>query len=311
MGIHISVKGNCVHFPARCLRPNPALFRDRSSSACCSLAVYLMSLYCPPGPSLLQISDPEKERRQGKCPLTPEEVGLVLRALGYEKDVHIYVASGEVYGGDETLGPLRALFPNIHSKDTIATKEELEPFSPFSSRMAALDFMVCDESDVFVTNNNGNMAKILAGRRRYFGHKPTIRPNAKKLSRLFLDRKNMTWEEFSARVQAHQVGFMGEPNEVRPGRGEFHENPTSCICEQPNAKSKTIPLPRKIGNDVSKTDEVGDDEDEYMDDDRESYNQDENEDGIVSNLQYLLNETNVDDIPSLSEENDLEELLSD
>ena len=116
----------------------------------------------------MQISDPEKGRRQGRCPLTPEEVGLMLRALGYGKDVYIYVASGEVYGGEETLAPLKALFPNFHSKDTIASKEELEPFSAFSSRMAALDFIACDESDVFVTNNNGNMAKILAGRRYGF-----------------------------------------------------------------------------------------------------------------------------------------------
>jgi hypothetical protein len=43
--------------------------------------------------------------------------------------------------------------------------EELKSFFPFSSRMAAIDYIVCDESDVFVTNNNGNMAKILAGRR--------------------------------------------------------------------------------------------------------------------------------------------------
>lgn len=113
----------------------------------------------------LQISNPDKERRHGKCPLTPEEVGLMLRALGYGSDVHIYVASGEVYGGEETLAPLKALFPNFYSKETIASKEELEPFASFSSRMAALDFIVCDESDVFVTNNNGNMARILAGRR--------------------------------------------------------------------------------------------------------------------------------------------------
>lgn len=89
----------------------------------------------------------------------------MLRALGYGRDVHIYVASGDVYGGEETLAPLKALFPNFYSKETIASKEELESFSSFSSRMAALDFIVCDESDVFVTNNNGNMAKILAGRR--------------------------------------------------------------------------------------------------------------------------------------------------
>jgi len=89
----------------------------------------------------------------------------MLRALGFGSDIDLYVASGEIYGGEKTLAPLKALFPNFHSKVTVATKEELAQFVPFSSRMAALDFIVCDESDVFVTNNNGNMAKILAGRR--------------------------------------------------------------------------------------------------------------------------------------------------
>ncbi|KAI3736450.1 hypothetical protein L6452_15991 [Arctium lappa] len=184
--------------------------------------------------------NPDRERRQGRCPLTPEEVGLMLRALGYGSDIHIYVASGEVYGGEETLAPLKALFPNIHSKDTITSKDEMAPFLSYSSRMAALDFIVCDESDVFVTNNNGNMAKMLAGRRRYFGHKPTIRPNAKRLWRLFVDRNNMTWEEFETTTRAYQVGFMGQPNEVKLGRGEFHENPVACICENSEAKSKSM-----------------------------------------------------------------------
>ncbi|MBA0642677.1 hypothetical protein Goklo_027026 [Gossypium klotzschianum] len=185
----------------------------------------------------LHVSNPEKVRRHGRCPLTPEEVGLMLRALGFGSDVHIYVASGEVYRGEETLAPLKALFPNFHSKETIATKEELAPFSSFSGRMAALDYIACDESDVFVTNNNGNMARILAGRRRYFGHKPTIRPNAKKLYKLFLDRNNMTWDEFASKVRTYQIGFMGEPKEVKPGKGEFHENPDSCICQANGLKT--------------------------------------------------------------------------
>ncbi|KAK9000211.1 hypothetical protein V6N11_080714 [Hibiscus sabdariffa] len=185
----------------------------------------------------LPVSNPEKMRRHGRCPLTPKEIGLMLRALGFGSDVHIYVASGEVYGGEKTLAPLKALFPNFHSKETIATKEELAPFSAFASRMAALDYIVCDESDVFVTNNNGNMARILAGRRRYFGHKPTIRPNAKKLYKLFSDRNNTTWDEFASKVRTYQIGFMGEPKEVKPGKGEFHENPDSCICEAKDLKS--------------------------------------------------------------------------
>nr|GEY39583.1 GDP-fucose protein O-fucosyltransferase [Tanacetum cinerariifolium] len=173
----------------------------------------------------LHSNNPEKERRQGRCPLTPEEV---------------------VYGGDETLAPLRALFPNIHSKDTIATKDELEPFSTFSSRMAALDFIVCDESDVFVTNNNGNMAKFLAGRRRYFGHKPTIRPNAKKLY------------------------------QVRPGRGKFHENPATCICEDTEAKSRSETLPRIFGKANIDSDEVVTDQD--IENEPEASDQDEDDD---------------------------------
>ncbi|KAL0291463.1 UNVERIFIED_CONTAM: O-fucosyltransferase 16 [Sesamum radiatum] len=183
----------------------------------------------------LHTKNPEKERRRGKCPLSPEEVGLMLRALGFGNDVHIYVASGEVYGGEETLAHLKALFPNFHTKETIASKEELAEFSSYS-RMAALDFIVCDESDVFVTNNNGNMAKILAGKRRYFGHKPTIRPNSKSFYRLSLS-EIMTWEAFASQVRTVQIGFMGEPNEVKPGKGGFHEHPLPCICETSESRA--------------------------------------------------------------------------
>lgn len=186
----------------------------------------------------LSEADPDRERRHGKCPLTPEEVGLMLRALGFGNDSYLYVASGEVYGGEETLRPLKVLFPNFYTKDTLSNRRELEPFSLYSSRMAALDYIVCDQTDVFVTNNNGNMARILAGRRRFFGHKRTIRPYSRKLSSLFLNRHDMSWDTFAKKVRACQKGFMGEPDEMRPGRGGFHEYPDACICEKPNAKEK-------------------------------------------------------------------------
>ncbi|XVE94430.1 hypothetical protein REPUB_Repub02eG0007900 [Reevesia pubescens] len=265
----------------------------------------------------LHKNNPDKQRRQGKCPLTPEEVGLMLRALGYGSDVHIYVASGEVYGGEETLRPLKALFPNFYSKDTIATKEELEPFSSFSSRMAALDFIVCDESDVFVTNNNGNMARILAGRRRYFGHKPTIRPNAKKLYWLFLSRSNMTWEAFASRIRTLQRGFMGEPNEVRPGRGEFHENPSTCICEDSEAKEKVKANPRqkKHGkSDYSSRKDVMVSDDHHDDDDNDEPewpDVDVDEDQSEPQEKGMYNVTGSDYDAVISDEPELEEMLSD
>ncbi|XP_068645628.1 O-fucosyltransferase 16 [Aristolochia californica] len=260
---------------------------------------------------------PEKERRHGKCPLTPEEVGLMLRALGFGKDVHIYVASGEVYGGEATLAPLKALFPNFYSKETLASKEELMLFSSFSSRMAALDFIVCDESDVFVTNNNGNMARMLAGRRRYFGHKRTIRPNAKKLYSLFMNRSNMTWEAFTSKVRTYQKGFMGEPNEVRPGRGEFHENPSTCICGRSELQAVPVikrqsPSGGKSGkNNTNKV--VGEPtDDQYSDEEPDWSDLDYMDNRVLPQHGRLSNGTELDYyLFTKSEDPELEDILSD
>jgi len=59
--------------------------------------------------------DSQAKRLQGLCPLTPEEASLVLKALGFQKDALIYIAAGEIYGGDRRLEPLRAAFPNLVS----------------------------------------------------------------------------------------------------------------------------------------------------------------------------------------------------
>ena len=55
---------------------------------------------------------------------------------------------------------------------------------------------------------------------------------------------------------------MGEPKEVRPGRGEFHENPHTCICEDADAKATKDTLPRKYGKAYKTTGEdfVNDDQ---------------------------------------------------
>ena len=92
--------------------------------------------------------------------------------------------------------------------------------------------------------------------RRYFGHKPTIRPNAKKLWSRFVAKRNMTWDDFASQVQKWQKGFMGEPNEMRPGRGQFFENPSVCICQTSDRTHKNWKgLPHARINGVGKSDE--------------------------------------------------------
>eukprot|EP01018_Ginkgo_biloba_P015470 Gb_32294 [translate_table: standard] len=264
-------------------------------------------------------TNPEKERRNGKCPLTPQEVGLMLRALGFGNDSYLYVASGEVYGGEETLRPLKTLFPNFYTKDILLNRE-LEPFSSYSSRMAALDYIVCDQSEVFATNNNGNMAKMLAGRRRFFGHKRTIRPYVKKLNHLFANRHNMSWDTFAKKVRACQKGFMGEPDEGRPGRREFHEYPSDCICEKAGAKEKIQAIIqhhkkaklKRPPNYSRQTVEPRSENESIVGDDTARFDLDESEDTGTAQQQAEHHELNLEEsILMQMDDPELEELLSD
>lgn len=61
----------------------------------------------------------EERRSQGLCPLTPEETALVLQALGFDRDTQIYIAAGEIYGGEHRLAQLRATFPRIVSSSPL------------------------------------------------------------------------------------------------------------------------------------------------------------------------------------------------
>jgi hypothetical protein len=81
---------------------------------------------------------------------------------------------------------------------------------------------------------------ISASCRRYFGNKRTIRPNAKQLYPLFMKRGNLSWDEFSSQVGIIQNGYMGDPMEIMPGRGEFHANPAACICGMTQRNSVVI-----------------------------------------------------------------------
>lgn len=55
------------------------------------------------------------KRQEGLCPLTPEETALVLSALGIDRNVQIYIAAGEIYGGEKRMASLAEAFPNLVS----------------------------------------------------------------------------------------------------------------------------------------------------------------------------------------------------
>ncbi|MQL93552.1 hypothetical protein Taro_026201 [Colocasia esculenta] len=85
------------------------------------------------------IIDSSAQRRNGSCPLMPEEVGLLLRAMGYPPNTVIYVAGAEIFGGQRILIPLHAMYSNIVDRTSLCTKKELShligPESPLPSNI--------------------------------------------------------------------------------------------------------------------------------------------------------------------------------
>ncbi|XP_059446833.1 rhamnogalacturonan I rhamnosyltransferase 1-like [Corylus avellana] len=193
--------------------------------------------------------DSEKKRKQGGCPLTPEETALTLRALDIDPSIQIYVAAGNIYGGERRMAPLRAAFPNLLKKDTLLTPSDLKPFRKRSNLMAALDYSVSLESDIFVATFGGNMARVVEGHRRYLGFKTTIRLDRMVLVNLIDEYKNgtLSWNEFSQAVKTGHADRMGGPTrrlEI-PGKPKeedyFYTNPQECLPPIVR-KSKGIPF---------------------------------------------------------------------
>jgi hypothetical protein len=140
------------------------------------------------------------KRRDGLCPLTPEETALTLRALDIDQNIQIYIAAGEIYGGERRTTSLSKEYPKLVNfksqtngrmlivvcycfmsllfaftnlllkqvrKETLLEPSDLRFFQNHSSQMAALDYLVSLESDIFDPTYDGNMAKVVAGHRRY------------------------------------------------------------------------------------------------------------------------------------------------
>ncbi|KAL8171511.1 hypothetical protein V2J09_023315 [Rumex salicifolius] len=98
----------------------------------------------------LSVNSAEK-RLSGVCPLTPEEIGIILRAYGYPSDTIIYISGGEVFGGQRILIPLHAMFNNVIDRTTLSTSFELKKVY---GRESDLVNSPPSEPDIGVENTN-------------------------------------------------------------------------------------------------------------------------------------------------------------
>ncbi|KAG0469557.1 hypothetical protein HPP92_015602 [Vanilla planifolia] len=171
----------------------------------------------------------EELRSRGRCPLTPEEIGLLLAALGFDNQTRLYLASHKVYGGESRISSLRKLFPLMEDKKSLASSEELSMVDGKASLLAAVDYYVSMHSDVFISASPGNMHNALVGHRTYENLK-TIRPNMALLGQLFLN-KSMEWLDFQHEVQNGHRGRHGQIRLRKPNQSIYTYPAPDCMCQ--------------------------------------------------------------------------------
>ncbi|KAH1248323.1 O-fucosyltransferase 9 [Glycine max] len=187
-----------------------------------------------------RIIKPGANRVDGRCPLTPLEVGMMLRGMGFDNTTSVYVAAGKIYKEQKYMAPLKQMFPRLQTKNTLATPEELAQFMGHSTRLAALDYTVCLHSEVFITTQGGNFPHFLMGHRRYMygGHAKTIKPDKRRLALLF-DNPNIRWEVFKQQMTDMLRHSDQKGTEIKKAGGSLYTFPMpDCMCKQVEPKSE-------------------------------------------------------------------------
>lgn len=169
----------------------------------------------------------------GLCPLNALEVARLLKALGAPKTARIFWAGGNPLGGKEALEPLIREFPHFSNKKDLALPGELEPFQKKASLMAAIDYIVSENSDVFMPSHGGNMGHAIQGHRAYAGHKKTITPNKRQMFSHFMN-SSLPEAEFNKIILGLHRDSLGQPElrSSKVGRDVTKYPVPECMCNK-------------------------------------------------------------------------------
>lgn len=153
--------------------------------------------------------------------------------MGFDNSTRIYLAAGELFGGERFMRPFRSIFPRLENHSTVGPSEKLEE-NARGLIGSAVDYMVCLLSDIFMPTYDGpsNFANNLMGHRLYYGFRTTIRPDRKALAPIFMDREEGRTAGFGERVR--EVMFsshFGAPHKRVPPESFYTNSWPECFCQ--------------------------------------------------------------------------------
>ncbi|XP_058103947.1 O-fucosyltransferase 39-like isoform X1 [Magnolia sinica] len=99
----------------------------------------------------------DEELSGGHCPLTSEEIRLLVAALGFDNNTLLHLASHEVYLGGARISMLCNLFPLMEDKKSLSSAGQQTKIEGKASLLAAVNYYVSMHSDVFASASLGSM----------------------------------------------------------------------------------------------------------------------------------------------------------
>ncbi|KAF9606186.1 hypothetical protein IFM89_023641 [Coptis chinensis] len=153
--------------------------------------------------------------------------------MNFDNSTRIYIAAGELFGGERFMKPFRTLFPHLENHSTVGPSDELVE-NTRGLLGSAVDYMVCLLADIFMPTYDGpsNFANNVMGHRLYYGFRTIIQPDRKALAPIFIDRENGRTAGFEEAVRhvMQKTQFGGPHKRVRP-ESVFTNSWPECFCQ--------------------------------------------------------------------------------
>ncbi|WZZ70378.1 hypothetical protein YC2023_081748 [Brassica napus] len=197
-------------------------------------------------PRVMEIWKKLAERMRSKCPYIAlhlrleKDVWVITSCLTGLSSKYDEIARLEGIKRPELLTAKSSMTPNERKLAGLCPLNAKEVTRLLTSRMAAIDYIVSKESDMFMASHGGNMVCAIQGHRAYEGHKKLITPNKRKMLPYFLN-KTMTETESEKMMKKFHSQSLGqrEIRVSRAGRDVTKYPVPECMCIN-NQTTRTI-----------------------------------------------------------------------